>query len=26
LQDVGNLETYRVDEPGREWVMTKKQK
>ena len=26
LQDMGNLETFRVDEPGREWKMTKKQK
>ncbi|MCJ8209610.1 SMP-30/gluconolactonase/LRE family protein [Mucilaginibacter sp. RS28] len=26
LQDEGNLETFRVDAPGREWVMTKKQK
>lgn len=26
LQDVGNLETFRVDEPGREWKMAKKQK
>jgi gluconolactonase len=26
LQDQGNLETFRVDDPGREWKMTKKQK
>jgi len=26
LQDQGNLETFRVDEPGREWEMAKKQK
>ena len=26
LQDRGNLETFRVDEPGREWEMSKKQK
>ncbi|HJP62636.1 MAG TPA: SMP-30/gluconolactonase/LRE family protein [Mucilaginibacter sp.] len=26
LQDQGNLETFRVDEPGREWKMSKKQK
>ncbi|MDP9076445.1 MAG: SMP-30/gluconolactonase/LRE family protein [Bacteroidota bacterium] len=26
LQDQGNLETFRVDEPGREWKMAKKQK
>lgn len=26
LQDQGNLETFRVDEPGREWEMTQKQK
>ncbi len=25
LQDQGNLETFRVDEPGREWEMAKKQ-
>lgn len=24
LQDQGNLETFRVDEPGREWMMTNK--
>jgi gluconolactonase len=26
LQDQGNLETFRVDDPGREWKMSKKQK
>lgn len=26
LQDQGNLETFRVDTPGREWLMTQKQK
>lgn len=26
LQDQGNLETFRVDEPGREWKMAKEQK
>ena len=26
LQDMGNLETFRVDDPGREWKMSKKQK
>ncbi|MCC8408175.1 SMP-30/gluconolactonase/LRE family protein [Mucilaginibacter sp. UR6-1] len=26
LQDEGNIETFRVDEPGREWQMTMKQK
>jgi sugar lactone lactonase YvrE len=26
LQDQGNLETFRVDDPGREWKMSKEQK
>jgi sugar lactone lactonase YvrE len=24
LQDRGNMESFRVDQPGREWVMSKK--